>query len=198
LLEKLFKTDPNSVGQLDKAGRPTNFGENQVCPDCLRSYSKKDLKAIKNSSSSATTMNICADHIMSFHWSQLSEERFHNAYQETLLNQFKPVQIKDAFKKINAAQFLPPTWDKSSILPLISDQTVDDLAQNSSGLLSINFRRYSRQADQFCFLNVLVLGTLLQDGNFTIPKKEKKEKQAFKTLKEDLEGKIVKFQSFIS
>ena len=118
-------------------------------------------------------MNICADHIMSFHWSQLSEERFQNAYQEVLLEKFKPVQIKDAFNKINAAQFLPPTWDKSSILPLISDQTVDDLAQNASGLLSINFRRYSRQADQFCFLNVLVLGTLLQDGNFTILKKEK-------------------------
>ena len=92
---------------------------------------------------------------------------------------FKPVQIKEAFRKAMLSKSPQLIWEKSSILPLISADATDDLAQNASGLLNINLQKYSRAADQFCFINVLVLGELFREVNFSIHKSEKLAKVQF-------------------
>jgi len=116
---------------------------------------------------------------MSFHCMQLSEQPFLNICQEQLFIMFKPVKIKDAFRKAMLSKSPQLIWEKSSILPLISADATDDLAQNASGLLNINLQKFSRAADQFCFINVLVLGELFHEVNFSLPKSEKLAKVQF-------------------
>jgi hypothetical protein len=74
-------------------------------------------------------------------------------------------------------------WEKSSILPLISADATDDLAQNASGLLNINLRGYPGVADQFCIINVLILGFLFCEDNFSLCKRDKFSKAQFIALK---------------
>jgi hypothetical protein len=69
---------------------------------------------------------------MSFHWKQLSEQPFLNICQEQLFIMFKPVQIKEAFRKAMLSKSPQLIWEKSSNLPLNSADATDDLDQNAS------------------------------------------------------------------
>jgi hypothetical protein len=135
---------------------------------------------------------------MSFHWKQLSEQPFLNICQEQLFIMFKPVQIKEAFRKAMLSKSPQLIWEKSSILPLISADATDDLAQNASGLLNINLRGYPGVADQFCIINVLILGFLFCEDNFSLCKRDTISKAQFIALKSTLDELIEQFRTLLS
>ena len=58
-------------------------------------------------------------------------------------------------------------------MPLVSQGPMNDLSQNSSGLLNINITDRFMFHEQFCIINVLYLENLFKTDNFTFNGKAK-------------------------